>query len=121
MKYLTYSGNALVAAELPRSATVYYPPPILPGIPKDDIPDALQHAVENPLGMEPLSQLVRLGSKVTIAFDDNCQPFPPMRRPDIRQLMIERLLPLLYSYGVRKKDVTLRCATSVGRRQDGLP
>ena len=116
MKYLTYSGNALVAAELPGSATVYYPPAILPGLSRRDIPEALQHAVENPLGMEPLSQLVKVGSKVTIAFDDNCQPFPPMRRPDIRQVMIERLLELLYSYGVRKRDVTLRCAIALHRK-----
>ena len=116
MKYLTYSGNALVAAELPESSTVYYPPPILPGIARDEIPDALQRAVENPLGMEPLSELVKLGSKVTIAFDDNCQPFPPMRRPDIRQVMIERLLELLYSYGVRKRDITLRCAIALHRK-----
>ena len=61
MKYLTYSGNALVAADLPESSTVYYPPAILPGIPRDEIPDSLQRAVENPLGMEPLSELVKLG------------------------------------------------------------
>ena len=116
MKYLTYSGNALVAAELPDSSTVYYPPPIIPGLSREEIPRRLTEALANPLGMEPLSQLVRVGSKVTIAFDDNCQPFPPMRRPDIRQVMIERLLELLYSYGVRKQDVTLRCAVALHRK-----
>jgi len=116
VKYLTYSGNALVAAELPDSSTVYYPPPIIPGLSREEIPRRLTEAVESPLGMEPLSQLVRVGSKITIAFDDNCQPFPPMRRPDIREVMIERLLELLYSYGVRKRDITLRCAVALHRK-----
>jgi nickel-dependent lactate racemase len=116
VKYLTYSGNALVSAELPDSSTVYYPPAILPGLARSEIPAALERAVESPLGMEPLSRLVGPGSKVTIAFDDNCQPFPPMRRPDIRQVMIERLLELLWSHGVRKEDVRLRCAVALHRK-----
>jgi nickel-dependent lactate racemase len=111
---LTYSGNARSSPPSSPGSTFYYPPPSF-GIARE-IPDALQRAVEHPLGMEPLSELVKLGSKVTIAFDDNCQPFPPMRRPDIRQVMIERLLELLYSYGVRRRDITLRCAIALHRK-----
>ena len=90
MKYLTYSGNTLLNAELPDGSTVLYPPAVLPGIPRGGIADAAAHAFEHPEGMEPLATLVRAGSRVLIAFDDNCQPFPPMRRPDIRQ----RAVPL---------------------------
>ncbi|MDX1623658.1 MAG: lactate racemase domain-containing protein [Gemmatimonadota bacterium] len=118
MRHLTYSGNDLVAAELPDGATVFYAPPPIPGIPIGDVPDALERAVEEPLGMEPLSELVGPGSKVLIAFDDNCQPFPKMAKPDIRQGMIERLVELLERYGVDREDVELRCAVALHRKME---
>lgn len=118
MKVLTYSGNALVNIELPDHATVFYPPPPIPGIPKREIPKALREAVENPLGMPPLRELVDGRSKVLIAFDDNCQPFPPMARPDIRQIMVGRLLRLLDSYGVKKENIQLRCAVALHRKME---
>jgi hypothetical protein len=116
MKVLTYSGNALLNVDLPDHATVFYPPPPIPGIPKRDIPRALREAVENPLGMAPLKELVDSRSRVLIAFDDNCQPFPPMGRPDIRQIMIGRLLQLLYGYGVKVENIQLRCAVALHRK-----
>ena len=58
MRYLTYSGNNLIDVELPDDATVLYPPEAIPGIPKRSIPQALREAVENPLGMPPLKELV---------------------------------------------------------------
>ncbi len=118
MKVLTYSGNALVNIELPDHATVFYPPAPIPGIPKREIPKALREAVENPLGMPPLRELVDSRSKVLIAFDDNCQPFPPMARPDIRQIMVGRLLRLLDSYGVKKENIQLRCAVALHRKME---
>src|SRR5206468_1670064 len=113
MKYLTYSGNNLVQAELPDGATIYYPPASLPGIARPDIPAAVRHAFENPLGMPPLRELVGPRSRILIAFDDNCQPFPPMRQPDIRQIVIGTLLELLDSYGVQRRNVQLRCAVAL--------
>ena len=116
MKYLTFSGNNLVHAELPDSARIYYPPPPLPGLSRSEIPDALQRAVEHPLGMPPLREMVNASSKILIAFDDNCQPFPPMQPPDIRQVMIERLLAILTSYGVDRANVRLMCAVALHRK-----
>jgi lactate racemase len=116
MKYLTFSGNNLIQAEVPDSARVYYPPPVIPGIPRQDIPAALRRAVENPLGMPPLRELVNARSKILIAFDDNCQPFPPTQPPDIRQVMIEELLSLLTSYGVDRGNVQLLCAVALHRK-----
>jgi len=117
-RYVTYSGNDLVAARLPDSATVLYPPPPIPGIPREEIAARTREAFENPLGMEPLEDLVEPGSKVLIAFDDNCQPFPPMARPDIRQTVIEELLRMLFSYGVAKDDIELRCAVALHRKME---
>ncbi len=116
MKVLTYSGNALIDVDLPDDATVLYPPRALPGVATRELPGAVARAVEEPLGMEPLSELVDSRSKVLIAFDDNCQPFPPMSRPDVRQVAIETLLGMLYSYGVRKENVQLRCAVALHRK-----
>jgi hypothetical protein len=116
VRYLTYSGNNLVSVELPDDATILYPPEAIPGIRKRSIPQALREAVESPLGMPPLRELVGPDSRVLIAFDDNCQPFPPMQRPDIRQIMITRLLELLEDYGVRRESVQLRCAVALHRK-----
>ena len=103
-------------AELPASARVYFPPPPLPGITDGDIPAAVRRAFENPLGMPPLRELVGRDSKLLIAFDDNCQPFPPTRKPDIRQLCLETLLGMLDSYGVQRRNITLMCAVALHRK-----
>ena len=85
MKYLTYSGNHLINAKLPDSSEIYYPQPAKPGVSRSEIPEQLKKAVENPLGMPPLKEQVNGNSKVLIAFDNNCQPFPMTKKPDMRQ------------------------------------
>ena len=116
IKFLTYSGNNLLNINLPNNSTVLYPNPPLPGLKTDDIPSIVSQAFENPMGIEPLRELVGPSSRILIAFDDNCQPFPPMRRPDIRQLVIETLLKLLFSYGVNESNIELRCAVALHRK-----
>lgn len=116
MRYLTYSGNHLVNAELPPSSTIYYPPPSLPGIANRDVPAAVRRAFENPAGMPPLGDMVGPRSRIVIAFDDNCQPFPPMRKPDIRQICIETLLGMLDEYGVDRAKIQLVCAVAIHRK-----
>lgn len=118
MKYLTYSGNDLVDVDLPDDATVYFPPAPIPGLATDEVPGALERALADPLGMEPLGEIVGPGSKVLIAFDDNCQPFPRMAKPDIRQTMIERLLEILKGHGVAMEDVRLVCAVALHRKME---
>ena len=116
MKYFTYSGNNLINAKLPDDATVLYPRPPLPGISKRDMPTHVRQAFDNPLGMPPLRDLVDGNSRILIAFDDNCQPFPATSQPDIRQVMIETLLEMLYSYGVKKENIELMCAVALHRK-----
>ncbi len=115
-KYFTYSGNNLVNAELPDDATILYPRPPMPGISKREMPKHIVQAFDNPLGMPPLRELVDSNSKILIAFDDNCQPFPATAQPDIRQIMIETLLEMLYSYGVKKENIELMCAVALHRK-----
>ena len=49
---------------------------------------------------DPLPALLRPGMKLTIAFDDISLPLPPMKRPDIRQRVIEAVLDLAAAAGV---------------------
>ena len=116
VRYLTYSGNHIISARLPDAAEVLYAPPRPAGIPRDEIPRRAVQAVENPLGLPPLRELVGPNSRVLIAFDDNCQPFPKTTRPDIRQQILEALIPLLYSHGVKKENIRLVCAVALHRK-----
>ena len=69
----------------------------------------------NPLGdSEPLPALLTPGMKLTIAFDDISLPLPPMKRPDIRQRVIEAVLDLAADAGV--DDVQLIAALALHRR-----
>ena len=116
MKYLTFSGNNIINARLPEGSEILYAPEPVSGLHRRDIPQAVVDAFENPLGMPPLRELVSSSSKVLIAFDDNCQPFPPTSKPDIRQQALEALLPLLYACGVRKENIRLLCAVALHRK-----
>ncbi|MYH93656.1 MAG: DUF2088 domain-containing protein, partial [Acidimicrobiaceae bacterium] len=63
---------------------------------------------------DPLPSLLRPGMKLTIAFDDISLPLPPMRRPDIRQRVIEQVLDMAAAAGV--DDVHLIAALALHRR-----
>lgn len=116
MKYLTYSGNNIVSVDLPNHAEILYAQPPLLGIRRPNVPAAVRQAFEQPIGMPPLRELVNASSKILIAFDDNCQPFPPTTLPDIRQQSIETLLDMLYSYGVKRENIQLVCAVALHRK-----
>jgi hypothetical protein len=116
MNYLTYSGNNLINVSLPEGSNILYAPKPQGGLTRAQIPAAVKHAFEAPVDMPPLKALVNGNSKILICFDDNCQPFPPSRRPDIRQLMLEALLPMLYEAGVEKKNLRLICAVALHRK-----
>ena len=95
-----------------RSRVIY---PAEPLEPLDDIEGAIRHALLDPDGdSEPLPALLRPGMKLTIAFDDISLPLPPMKRPDIRQRVIEQVLDLAAAAGV--DDVELIAALALHRR-----
>ena len=116
MNYLTYFGNHIINVRLPNDADVICAPPHPVGISRADIPDAVRKSFQEPLGLPPLKELVSGTSKILIAFDDNCQPFPATAKPDIRQQALEALIPLLYSYGVKRENIQLVCAVSLHRK-----
>ncbi len=116
MNYLTYSGNNLIGVRLPEGSNVLYAPRPQPGLSRVEIPAAVRRAFESPVDMPPLKSMVDGNSKILICFDDNCQPFPPSSRPDIRQLMLEALLPMLYEAGVNKQNIRMMCAVALHRK-----
>jgi len=115
-KYLTLSGNNIISVGLPGDAEILYAPDPVQGINKHQVPAAVLAAFRKPLGMPPLDELLNSSSRVLIAFDDNCQPFPETTRPDIRQQSLEVLLPLLYSLGVPRRNIHLICAVALHRK-----
>src|SRR3954452_8268935 len=111
---LFWHGEGFRLEKLPPHRTrVISPPEPLKPLEQPDA--AIRHALLNPLGdSKPLPELLFSGMKLTIAFDDISLPLPPMRRPDIRQRVIEAVLDLAAEAGV--DDVHLIAALALHRR-----
>jgi hypothetical protein len=110
---LFWHGDGFRLEKLPPGRSrVVYPPEPLPAL--DDIDGAIRHALLHPLDSDPLPALLFPGMKLTIAFDDISLPLPPMRRPDVRQRVIEAVLDLAATAGV--DDVHLIAALALHRR-----
>src|ERR687898_3301042 len=110
---LFWRGEGFSLEKLPpdRSRVIYAPEPLAA---IDDIDGAIRHALDNPTDAEPLRVLLFAGMKLTIAFDDVSLPLPKMRRPDIRQRVIEAVLDMAAEAGV--DDVHIIAALSLHRR-----
>jgi hypothetical protein len=110
---LFHHGEGFRMERLPAGRSrVIYPAEPLKALKDPD--GAIRDALENPVDSEPLSALLFSGMKLTIAFDDISLPLPQMRRPDIRQRVIEAVLDLAAAAGV--DDVHLIAALALHRR-----
>src|SRR3954451_19653120 len=111
---LFWHGEGFRLEKLPADRTrVIYPPEPLAPLERPDA--AIRDALLNPLGdSKPLPELLFAGMKLTIAFDDISLPVPPMKRPDIRQRVIEAVLDMAAAAGV--DDVHLIAALALHRR-----
>jgi hypothetical protein len=105
------NGERFVFARVPEGTRVLYPRPPLPEI--EDFRAAIEKAIDNPIGMEPLRAHLKPGMKVTIAFDDISLSLPKQQAPDCRQVMLEVLLERLAAAGV--DDVHLVVAVCLHR------
>ncbi len=106
-----FCGDELILEKLPIGTRVIYPRP-----PADVVPDfraAVREAIEHPVGSDPLPSLLSPGMKVTIVIPDNASPIPLMKRPDVRQFVLELLLDLLADKGV--DDVHVLVAVGLHR------
>src|SRR5918996_4181028 len=109
---LVHRGEGFGLQKFPLGTRVVYPPDSLPPI--RDLTGEIQDALLNPVNCEPLPALLRPGMRLTIAFDDISLPLPPMRKPDVRQRIIEAVLDLAAEAGV--DDVHLIAALALHRR-----
>jgi lactate racemase len=106
-------GEGFHYEPLPAGTRVIYPNASHPAVP--DVDAAIEHALENPLGCDPLSAQLKAGMKVTIAFDDLSLPLPPMSRPDIRQVIMTKVLKKLGDAGI--DDIHIICAVALHRHE----
>jgi hypothetical protein len=111
-RVLLNRGEGFAWVALPAGTRVLHPPKPEPAI--ADLPAAIRRALDEPIGQDPLDAKLRPGMRVTIACDDLSLPLPPMRRPDVRQLVIEELLRRLARAGV--DDVHCIAALGLHRR-----
>jgi len=110
---LFHHGEQLRLEKLPADRTrIIYPPEPLAPLAHPEA--AIRRALLEPIDSDPLPALLFPGMKLTIAFDDISLPLPPMRRPDIRQRVIEAVLDLAAEAGV--DDVHIIAALALHRR-----
>jgi hypothetical protein len=72
---LVHEGEGFRLERFPLGTRVIYPPDSLPGL--RDLTGRIRDALLNPLGSEPLPELLRSGMRLTIVFDDLSLPLPP--------------------------------------------
>src|ERR671938_1403668 len=109
---LLFSDSDILLEEIPIGTRVVFPNP--PIEPLANWRAAIRWAINHPEGCEPLHAQLRPGMRVLIAIDDISLPLPPMRTPDVRQIMLEIVLQLLADSGV--DDVHLLIANALHRR-----
>jgi len=105
-------GDQMIPVKLPDNVKSA-PPGLSTTLPPvDDNETAIRTALEKPLGRPRLSEMVKPGWKITIAFDDPSVPcFVPMWEPAI-QLVIQEL----EKGGVKRSNITLLCANGLHRK-----
>jgi hypothetical protein len=109
-------GAATVAVELPDRAHIVFrgggagSGGGLPAV--NDLDETVRAALEAPLGLPPIRDLVGPNSHVVIAFDDpTVTSFGPIRR-----IAIEAILEQLTEAGVPEANVRLICANALHRK-----
>lgn len=107
-RYMHYAED-FITAKLPAGTRVIYPN--LPMKPIDHRGAAIRYALNHPEGdQQPLYAKLRPGMKVTIAIDDISVPLPAMRKPDLRQEMLEIVVQMLEDHGVEDYEIIIALA-----------
>jgi len=110
---LIFYGDDIKIGRFPEDTRFFYANP--PVNPASDPIKVIQHALDHPMGAEPLEKQLNSRSHVTIAFDDLCLPIPLMQK-DVRGLIIWELLKRLERIGISKDQIRLICANGLHRK-----
>jgi nickel-dependent lactate racemase len=108
-------GEGLMAAELPDTTDVFIPGQTVPDPPAlSDPAAATREVILKPMGLPPISEQVRKGSKVVIVFPDRVKGgFQPTSH---RKTSIPIILAECIKAGVDKKDILLVCSNGLHRK-----
>lgn len=110
-------GHGLMTANLPDTTDVFIPGVTVadpPAIPQDQLYDKTRESILNPMGLPPISEQVKKGSKVVIVFPDRVKGGE--QETAHRKVSIKIILEELYKAGVEKKDILLICSNGLHRR-----
>jgi nickel-dependent lactate racemase len=107
-------GDELMSVQVPDTATVVRQGETYVDPPQVNPWEATRQALEKPLGMPPLREMVNPGDKVVIAFPDRVKggAHPQAHR----RVSIPLLLEALTDAGVELQDITLLCAIGLHRK-----
>jgi nickel-dependent lactate racemase len=115
MKIAFEYGQGLMEADLPDSTGVFIPGETVPDPPHLENPEpATREAILNPMGMPPISELIKHGSKVTIIFPDFVKG--GFQDNSHRKISIPIIIEECLKAGVEKKDITLICSNGLHRK-----
>ncbi len=107
MKQLEFEyGAGTMTANLPDNTDVFIPGVTVADpdfIPENQLRDAYLESIRNPIGMAPVTETVKKGSKVTFIVPDRVKGGE--QETSHRKLSIKILLEELYSVGVEHKDI----------------
>jgi hypothetical protein len=112
-KEVIFYGDDVLIYDFPEEVKIFHAND--PITPLEDEFNALNEAIDNPMGSEKLEDLLNENSRVAICFDDVSVPLPPMKE-DVRAKAAEVVLKKLRDIGVNKENILFICATGLHRK-----
>lgn len=115
MKLQFEYGHGFMEANLPENTDVFIPgvtvldPPVL-----EDIEKSTRESILNPIGLPPISEQVKKGSKVVIVFPDRVKG--GFQADSHRKTSIPIIIEECLKAGVEKKDIHLICSNGLHRK-----
>jgi len=115
MKLQFEYGQGLMEAKLPENTDVYIPGDTVPDPPfLEDPGEETRKAILNPIGIKPISEQVKKGSKVVIVFPDRVKG--GFQENSHRKVTIPIVIEECLKAGVEKKDIRLICSNGLHRK-----
>lgn len=115
MKLKFEYGHGFMEANLPDNTDVFIPgETVKDPAPLENIVEATRESILNPIGLPPIKDQVKKGSKVVIVFPDRVKggTQPTAHRKVAIPIIIEECLKA----GVEKKDIKLICSNGLHRK-----
>ena len=117
MKLSFEYGPGFMEAELPDSTDVFIPGETIPDPPHiafEKLEEETRKSILNPIGMDPISKLVKPGMKAVVVFPDKVKG--GFQATSHRKISIPIIIEELTKAGVNKKDILLICSNGLHRK-----